>query len=151
MAYELRVELEGIAAMGGAASFPALSFHWAVSRPDARRDPAAAPEVQDLSLVKRVDAASPPLLAACCRGQRFPSATLVVRETGGERRQRFAIRLRDVLVSSVRPGGAADAHEEFPLEEVSLAFGGFQAEYGVEGADGKSLGTASRGAFDRAE
>src|SRR5919206_1644559 len=62
--------------------------------------------VQDLSLTKYVDAASAPLMLACCNGQHFDEATLTVRKAGKDPLEYLIITMKQIIVTSVHTGGA---------------------------------------------
>ena len=58
--------------------------------------------VQDLSVTKYLDAASPKLILACCNGHHYDEATLTVRKAGGDNPVEYLkIKLQEVLISSV--------------------------------------------------
>jgi type VI secretion system secreted protein Hcp len=77
--------------------------------------------VQDLSLTKYVDSASPNLLLACCNGKHFDEALLTVRKAGGEEPIEYIkIMMNKVLITSISTGGSGG--EDRLTENVSLNF-----------------------------
>jgi type VI secretion system secreted protein Hcp len=54
-------------------------------------------------------------------------------------------KLSDVLVESVRTGGASQGEGGVPAEEVGLRYGKIELEYTVVGNDGKAAGNVSGG------
>src|ERR1043166_6947293 len=58
--------------------------------------------VQDLSLTKYVDKASPDLMLACCNGKHFPEAKLTVRKAGENPLEYLKIKFTEVLITAVR-------------------------------------------------
>ena len=79
--------------------------------------------LQDFHFTSKLSKASPLLLKACATGQHLKEALLTVRRGGGEGRggnEYLKIKLSDILVSSLAPGG--EATDEFPSESFSLNF-----------------------------
>jgi type VI secretion system secreted protein Hcp len=105
-------------------------------------------DLSDFTLVKRVDKSSPVLFQHCATGTHIKEATFVVRKAGGEQLEYLKIKLADVLVSSVRPGGSSQGADTIPLEEVSLNFTQIHVDYQPQGADGKALGGPIHGGWD---
>jgi type VI secretion system secreted protein Hcp len=76
-------------------------------------------DLQDFSVVKQLDKASPKLFLHCCNGKHIPKVTLELCRATGDKQKYMAYLLEDVLVSSVRPGGSSEG-ADLPLEEVSF-------------------------------
>src|SRR3954452_295450 len=74
----------------------------------------------DFSFVHHVDQASPVLMQKCASGEHLKDALLTVRKAGGKQLEYLKIKLTDVLISSVHPGGSSGG--ELPLEEVSINY-----------------------------
>ncbi len=84
--------------------------------------------VQDLSITKYVDKASPTLLKLCCKGEYIDEAVLVVRKAGGDEPVEYVkLTLTDCIVSSVTSGGSGGADRV--TENLSLNFASFNYEY----------------------
>lgn len=77
----------------------------------------------DFSIVKTLDKASPKLALACCDGTHIKEIKMQLCRAGGDKQKYMEYALSDVIVSSVRPGGSAQAGEALPLEEVSFNYG----------------------------
>jgi type VI secretion system secreted protein Hcp len=91
--------------------------------------------VQDISITKPVDRASPNLMKMCCTGQHFKTAMLVVRKAGGKSPVEYIkLELKEGIVSSVQTGGSGG--EDRLTENVTLNFGAFKYEYTPQKADG---------------
>jgi type VI secretion system secreted protein Hcp len=82
--------------------------------------------LQELSVVKTVDRASPLLALKCATGQHIQRVVLTVDRPGGSNRPYLEITLEDVVITSYQPGGADD---NLPLEHVSFAFREIQLKY----------------------
>jgi type VI secretion system secreted protein Hcp len=106
--------------------------------------------VQDLTITKKTDSASPLLFLNCCQGSHIKTATLTVRKAGGTQLEYLKIKLTDLLVnkyedkgSGVYTGtgeGAAQTSDEVPTESVSLNFSKIEITYQPQGQDGKASG-----------
>lgn len=97
------------------------AFSWGVSNSGAAelgaRAGAGKATVQDLSITKRLDAASPQLALAALTGAHFSDATLIGIQPNA-REPFYTLRMEDVLVTSVALSGAG----EVPTESVTLNF-----------------------------
>jgi type VI secretion system secreted protein Hcp len=90
--------------------------------------------VQDLSLTKYIDKASPTLLLAACNGTHYTTATLVVRKAGKTAVEYVKIVMTEVLITSLSTGGSGG--EDRLTENVSLNFAKVQFNYTPQKADG---------------
>jgi type VI secretion system secreted protein Hcp len=79
--------------------------------------------MQDFSVVKSLDKASPKLFIACCKGEHISEVKLELCRATGDKSKYMEYKMTDVLVSSVRKGGSAQGGEGLPLEEVAFNFG----------------------------
>ena len=61
--------------------------------------------VHDLTFTKWVDTATPTLALACCSGQHFKDATLVIRKAGDKPVEYVKIKMETVMITSVSTGG----------------------------------------------
>lgn len=84
--------------------------------------------MQDFSLTKWVDAASPNLLDACATGEHIPLATITVRHAGEDAQEYLVIELFNVVVESFTTQGASD-DEGRPTEELTFSFEKVSWEY----------------------
>src|SRR5688500_10936143 len=83
--------------------------------------------VQDLSFTKYIDKSSPDLMLACCNGEHYPEAKLVVRKAGKDPLEYLTITLKEVIVTSVSTGGSGG--EDRLTENVTLNFAKVQLNY----------------------
>jgi type VI secretion system secreted protein Hcp len=105
--------------------------------------------VQDLSLTKYVDKASPDLMKACLCGTHFKGAKLVVRKAGGTPLEYIVIDMTEVLVTSVSTGGSGG--EDRLTENVTLNFAMVKLQYQPQKADGTKDGGVLEVGFNIAE
>ncbi|MDF1553066.1 MAG: type VI secretion system tube protein Hcp [Deferrisomatales bacterium] len=90
--------------------------------------------VQDLSLTKYVDKASPNLMKFCCNGKHIKEAILTVRKAGEKPLEYIVITMKDAIISSVSTGGSGG--EDRLTENVTLNFGQVKTAYTPQKADG---------------
>jgi type VI secretion system secreted protein Hcp len=90
--------------------------------------------VNDLSLTKFVDKASPNLIQATCDGTHFKQALLTVRKAGKTPLEYIKITMKEVLVASVSTGGSGG--EDRLTENITLNFAEFKIEYTPQKEDG---------------
>src|SRR5262249_28353878 len=81
------------------------------------------------SIVKTLDKASPKLFLSLCNGDHIKNVTIQLHRATGTKQKYMEYKLEDVLISSYRPGGAAQGGESLPLEEVSFNYGKITLTY----------------------
>lgn len=91
-------------------------------------------DIQDISFTKYVDKASPNLIRACCNGEHFAEAVLLVRKAGKDPLDYFKVTMSPVLITSVSTGGSGG--EEKLTENVSLNFAKMEVGYTPQKEDG---------------
>ncbi len=112
-----------------------LSFHWGVSQPSSGgRSTGGAASAErcnhsDFSIVHTLDKASPKLFLACCKGDHIKEVKVELCRAAGDKSKYMEYKMTDVLISSVRPGGAAQGGEALPLEEASFNYGKIEETY----------------------
>jgi type VI secretion system secreted protein Hcp len=93
--------------------------------------------VQDLNFTKWVDKSTPDLILACCNGQHFDDAKLVVRKAGGSPLEYLVIEMNEVMVTSVNTGGSPG--EDRLTENVVLNFAKVKLDYLEQGPKGEKI------------
>lgn len=93
-----------------------LSFSWGVASAGRRR----RPRVEDFTIVKYVDKASPLLLEGICEGQVYKSAVFTAESVGDQSQALFKFFFDDVMLTGLNPAGQAG--DATPVESVSLNF-----------------------------
>ena len=102
--------------------------------------------VQDLSVTKWMDSASPHLVLACASGKHYDEATLVCRKAGGSGPVEYLkIKLQEVLISSVSTGGSGG--EDRLTENIVLNFAKFNFDFTPQDDKG-APGTAIPAGWD---
>ena len=92
--------------------------------------------VQDISLTKFIDKASPKLMKAAATGQHIPRATLRVRHQAddGQGVTYMVIEMNDLLVTAISTGGSNG--QDRLTENITLNFASFKVTYTEQKADG---------------
>lgn len=94
--------------------------------------------VQDLSLTKWVDSASPALMLSCAKGTHIDEAVLTMRKSGDKPLDYVKITMKDILISNVSTGGSGG--EDRLTENVGLNFGQVKVEYQSQDKTGAAKG-----------
>ena len=92
--------------------------------------------VQDLSLTKWVDKASPILWKQMCTGTHIKESTLIVRKAGGKPVEYIKLVLIDAIISSISTGGSGG--EDRLTENVTINFAKFKLDYVPQKEDGSA-------------
>ena len=126
-----------------------LSFTWGVKQTGTwgkgSGGGAGKCELNDFSFVKRIDKSSVTLFTKCCTGDHIPQAFFTVRKAGGDKVEYLTYKFTDLMVTSVRPGGAAQGPDEIPLEEVAIGYGKCEIKYVPQNAQGTGNGPLTGG------
>ncbi len=88
---------------------------------------------QDLSIVHKIDKASPKLLQACATGQHLKEATITFRKAGKGQQDFLIIKMNDVIITGVAQSAPSS---EAGSEIVSLEFAKVDWEFKPQKADG---------------
>jgi len=100
--------------------------------------------VNDLSITKYVDQATPNLWKLCCNGKHEDEAVLTIRKAGGDSPVEYLkITLEEVLVANMQTGGSQG--EEIITESITLNFAKFKLEYTPQEPDGSAGATVETG------
>jgi type VI secretion system secreted protein Hcp len=111
-----------------------LSWSWGASTGTAqtRRGPLPAACIQDVSLVKRIDAASPQLILNSVTGVVAAEAVLTMRRSGHPAFDPLTLKMTNVTVVSYQISGSG----EWPTESFVLRFESMRGEYLRQKPDG---------------
>jgi type VI secretion system secreted protein Hcp len=115
-----------------------LSFSWGMTNsPPAGGGGVGAGRAtfQDLSIVHRIDKASPQLMLACATGKHLPDATITHRKAGKGQQEYLIVKMNDVIVTGVVHSGNPGQQDE-TSETVSLAFAKVDFEFKPQKQDG---------------
>lgn len=127
-----------------------LAYNWGLSQTGTTHHGtgggAGKVNVQDLSFTHWVDAATPALIQACCKGTHFSKATLSCTKAGGDSPVVYlVVEMKDLIVSSVSCGGSNG--EDMQSVNVTLNFAEFTIKYQPQDKTGKKLGGTKDATF----
>jgi len=125
-----------------------LSFSWGVTNTGGTAagggGRAGRATFQDLSIVHKIDKASPLLMRACVMGEHLKEATITHRKAGKDQQDYLIVKMNDIIITGVTDG---DASGHAGSETVSLVFAKIDLEYKAQKADG-SLDTGIHFKYD---
>jgi type VI secretion system secreted protein Hcp len=116
-----------------------LSWSWGMTQSGSRHmgggGGSGKVNVNDLTLIKYVDSATPNLMLFCCNGKHVSSALLTIRKSGGDSQLEYMkIKMSDCLVTAVN--GGAHTGDDRQTESVSLNFSKVEVDYTPQKPDG---------------
>jgi type VI secretion system secreted protein Hcp len=135
-------DLKGEAkAEGYAEQIDVLAWSWGASQTGtmhvATGGGAGKANVQDMTITKWVDKASPNLAQAVISGKQFNKATLTCRKAGGDKPVNYLkLDLEKVIISSLTTGGTGG--EDRFTENVALNFATYKMTYTPQKDDGSA-------------
>ena len=106
-----------------------LSFSWGLSQTVAAPGSGGGSgkvQVSDFSIIKQIDAASPHLMEACCRGEHIRDVTMTL-ATKTKGQDYLVVKLNDCLITSYQTSGGG-AGGALPAEQVSFNFSSVQVQ-----------------------
>jgi len=143
MAVDIFLELKDVKGESKDAKHPneidVLSFSWGMTQSGSTHQGSGSGSgkvnVQDLTITKYIDRASPTLVQFCCNGKHIKSGKLTTRKAGGDEALEYVtIKMEDIIVTAVQSGGSGG--EDRFTENVTLNFGKFDYEYTVQAEEG---------------
>jgi type VI secretion system secreted protein Hcp len=155
MALEMFLKLAGIAGESLDAKhkgeIDVLAWSWGLSTPEAASAAGAGAgagrvKIDNISIQKWVDIASPLLISSETTGKHITDGTLSTRKAGTAAGSDFLLfKMTDVSVSSVQVASSSGADR--PTESITLSFAKFEFDYQPIKADG-SLGPGGSVGWD---
>lgn len=142
MAVDMFLKIEGVTGESRdakhAGEIDVLAWNWGMSQSGsmhvATGGGSGKVNIQDITLTKKVDKASPVLFKYCCDGNHFPSGLLTVRKAGGQPVEYFKVEMKEILISNISTGGSQS--DDTVMETVSLNFAKVKVYYTPQKADG---------------
>lgn len=99
--------------------------------------------VQDLTITKYVDKATPNLMQKCCDGTHYNKATLVVRKAGKDALEYVNLDMFEVIITSISQG--ASGGQDRVTENVTMNFAKYNLNYKPQTAEGRGAGDVRQG------
>jgi type VI secretion system secreted protein Hcp len=103
--------------------------------------PSGKAVIQELKIVKNVDIASTPLMAALRTNEEITKATLVIRKAGKTPLEFLKVTIENGRVTSIALDGGDGAAGPEIVERVSFSFNKIMVEYVPQGKDGQGGGS----------
>ncbi len=79
-------------------------------------------QVQDFSISKEIDQATPKIGLACTQRTTIPKATIEICRAGGDKQPYFRIRMEGVKITSISPAGGGGGSGAARLERVTFQY-----------------------------
>ncbi len=99
--------------------------------------------VQDLTVTRHTDRATPVLFGMCASGKHIKQAVLTIRKAGEKPLEYIKVTMSNCIVTSISFGGAGDGEKQ--TENLSLNFGSVKYEYTPQKADGSGEAVVTTG------
>jgi type VI secretion system secreted protein Hcp len=127
-----------------------LSYNHGVTQPPSVTQKSAggrsAEEVDhtEFSITKLVDAATPKLYEAACKGTHIPEVTVELWRAGGDKPVKYMeFKLKEVLISGVLHDGNPTGPAQFPTEIIRMTYGAIEWTYTKQKPDGTAAGNVA--------
>lgn len=142
MAVDIFLEIKGIKGESRdkehAGKIDVLAWSWGLSQSGSAHvgggSGAGKANVQDLSITKYVDKASPDIMGRCATGRHYDEATLILRKAGDKPMTYMTIKMTQVLITHYSTGGSGG--EDRLTENVGLNFAKVEVNYTEQKPDG---------------
>ena len=129
-----------------------LHFEFGMEQPSSATDSSAGGgttervDVDDLTISKHLDKASPKLYELCCTGKHLKDVTFELCRAGGDKMKYLEVKMENVVISKSQTGGQSTANDGFPTETVSFNFAKIKWTYTQQKrADGSGGGNVAGG------
>ncbi len=131
------------------------SFSWGASNPTTVGPGSAGlaagrASVSSFNVLKKTEKSSPSLFAACCAGQHYKKAEVVLRKatgTDGGQKPFLKYTFEDVMVESIQWSGSSGG-DDTPTESVSFAFAKVKIDYYKQDEGTGSMSSAGNASWD---
>jgi len=145
----------GLTAPAATGWIEVFSFSWGASNPTtvgttATGLSAGKVSVSSFNIMKKTELSSAKLFSACCTGQHYPTAKVVLRKatgTAGQQQIFLEYDFTDVMVESIQWSGSSGG-DDTPTESVSFAFAAVSITYKVQAEAAGTLGDGSNASWD---
>jgi type VI secretion system secreted protein Hcp len=104
---------------------------------------AEAVQFAEFQVHKLIDAASPKLAEACCKGTHIPEITIELWRAGGDPVKYLEIKLKENMISRVLHDATPASDAQFPTEMIGIVFGAIEYTYTKQKPDGTAGGNVA--------
>jgi len=96
------------------------------------------------SIVKLLDAATPKLYEAACKGTHIPEVVIELWRAGGDKPVKYMeFKLKEVLISGVLQNGNSKGDAQFPTETIQMTYGAIEWTYTKQDEKGAAKGNVA--------
>jgi type VI secretion system secreted protein Hcp len=127
-----------------------LAFNHGVSQPASVTHKSAggrsAEEADHMpfSITKLLDASTPKLYEACCKGTHIKEVDVELWRAGGDKPVKYMeFKLKEVLISGVLANGDPTGPAQFPTETIHMTYGAIEWTYTKQKPDGTAAGNVA--------
>ena len=94
--------------------------------------------------MKLLDAATPKLYEAACKGTHLPEVVIELFRAGGDSPVKYMeIKLKEVLISGVIQNGNPKGDDQFPTETINMTYGAIEWAYTKQDEKGAAKGNVA--------
>jgi len=161
MAFDTFLKVEGPDVKGEstakdhAGEFEIFSFSWGASNPVTIGSGSAGlaggkVSISSFNVMKKTEAASASLFAACCSGQHYSKITVTMRKatgTDGGQQKFLEYVFENCMVESIQWSGSTGG-DDSPTESISIAFGKVTVNYLKQGEKKGTMTAAGTASWD---
>lgn len=105
---------------------------------------AEAATFSEFTVTKLMDAATPKLFEAACKGTHLKEVTIDLLRAGGDSPVKYMeIKLKEVMISGVIHHGDPTGESQFPTETINMTYGAVEYTYTKQKPDGTASGNVA--------
>lgn len=105
---------------------------------------AEAATFSEFSITKLMDAATPKLFEAACKGTHLKEVDIELLRAGGDSPVKYmAIKLKEVMISGIIHNADPTGDAQFPTETVNMTYGAIEYTYTKQKPDGTASGNVA--------
>jgi len=105
---------------------------------------AEAATFSEFSITKLMDAATPKLFEAACKGTHLKEVAIELLRAGGDSPVKYMeIKLKEVMISGITHNADPTGPAQFPSETVNLTYGAIEYTYTKQKPDGTASGNVA--------
>src|ERR1051325_6601308 len=98
----------------------------------------------EFTIVKLLDAATPKLYEAACKGTHIPEVVIEMFRAGGDSPVKYMeVKLKEVLISGVIQNGNPKGEDQFPTETIKMTYGAIEWTYTKQDEKGAAKGNVA--------
>ena len=116
------------------------SYRQSVNRTPLVAATKSGPAFSEFTITKLLDAATPKLFEACCKGTHLKEVVIELVRAGGDPVKYMEVKLADVVITSVADDAESTGTAQHPSESIHMTFGAIEWTYTKQKPDGTAAG-----------